>query len=445
MTMKRTTIAALAVLIGNGLTALAQPTPTASSSHGTDSIAERYVKLVLAMTPHDPDYVDAYYGPPAWKAEVDAAKIPLATIARDATQLRAQLAKLPSPKEEIEQLRHEYLTKQLAALGARVRLLQGEKTTFDQQSQALYDAVAPKYSTEHFQKLIDEIEATGALKPKDASDHRSLAKRYADWRKAFVIPKDKLDPVFQLAIRECRARTLAHLQLPSNENFTVEYVTNKPWGGYNWYKGNYHSVIQVNTDLPIYIDRAVDLAAHEGYPGHHVYNTLLEKNLTRDRGWAEFSVYPLYSPQSLVAEGTANFGREVVFTKPERRKFEKEVLWTAAGLDPARVDEYYDVQDLMDKLGYATNEAARQLIDGKIDVKAAAAWLQRYELDEPDRAKKRVQFIQHYGSYVINYNYGEDLVKHYIEQQGGTPDHPEKRWQAFGQLLSSPRLPSGLR
>ena len=36
-------------------------------------------------------------------------------------------------------------------------------------------------------------------------------------------------------------------------------------------------MIQVNTDLPITIDRAIDLACHEGYPGHHVYNALLEK------------------------------------------------------------------------------------------------------------------------------------------------------------------------
>ena len=93
----------------------------------------------------------------------------------------------------------------------------------------------------------------------------------------------------------------------------VEYVTDKSWSGYNWYKGGFHSLIQVNTDLPIFIDRAIDLACHEGYPGHHVYNTLLEKHLVRDRGWIEFSVYPLFSPQSLIAEGTANFGIEVAF------------------------------------------------------------------------------------------------------------------------------------
>ena len=315
-----------------------------------NAISERYVKLVLAMTPHDPDYVDAYYGPPPWKTEVESTKPSLAEIARGGADLRAELAKLPTPPLEIDRLRREYLDKQLAALGARVRLLQGKKMTFDEQSQALYDSVAPTYPAEHFQKLIDEIEATGALQPKDSSDRRSLARRYADWRKAFIIPKDKLDAVFQLAIKECRVRTLAHLKLPPNESFTVEYVTNKPWGGYNWYKGNYRSVIQVNTDLPNYIDRAVDLAAHEGYPGHHVYNALLESNLTRERGWNEFTVYPLYSPQSLVTEGTANFGRDVVFSKPERRQFEKEKLWPAAGLDPAQADQYYKVQDLMTKL-----------------------------------------------------------------------------------------------
>ena len=267
--------------------------------------------------------------------------------------------------------------------------------------------------------------------------------RYEIWRKPFLIPKAKLDTVFQLAIKECRARTLAHVPLPPNENFTVEYVTNKPWGGYNWYKGNFHSVIQVNTDLPIFIDRAVDLAAHEGYPGHHVYNSLLEKNLVRDRGWVEFSVYALFSPQSLIAEGTANFGRDVVFTPAERMKFEKEVLFPAAGIDASRADEYYAVQDLMKQLDYAANEAARRLINGEIDERAAVQWLQKYLVMEPARAQQRVKFIQRYRSYVINYNLGEDMVRRYIEKRNGTD--PEKRWSEFGKLLSSPRLPSGLQ
>jgi hypothetical protein len=405
-----------------------------------NAVAEGYAHLVLALGQHDPDYVDAFYGPAEWKTQAEKEKKSLDAIGAEAAELSATLAKTSDAAtsgDEMLKLRREYLQKQIAALAARVRLLKGEKLKFDDESRALYDAVAPTFADSHFDEVIAELE-------KKIPGTGLLWERYEKWRKPFVIPKERLDTVFQLAIKECRARTQAHIALPPNESFTVEYVTNKPWGGYNWYKGNFHSVIQVNTDLPIYIDRAVDLAAHEGYPGHHVYNSLLEKNLVRDRGWVEFSVYPLFSPQSLVAEGTANFGREVAFpTKTERMKFEKEVLFPAAGIDSKRADEYYAVQDLMKQLDYAANEAARRLINGEIDKNAAAQWLQKYAVMDPARAQQRVKFIKRYRSYVINYNLGEDMVRRYIEKRSDTD--PDKRWSEFGKLLSSPRLPSGLQ
>ncbi len=411
-----------------------------------NAVAERYVHLVLALGQHDPDYVDAFYGPTEWKTRVEKEKKSLDAIGAEAAELVAILAKIPdaaTSDDEILKLRREYLQKQISALAARVRMLKGEKLKFDDESRALYDAVAPTYGDSHFDQIIAQLEKKiPGTNRESGSD--PLWERYEAWRKPFLIPKEKLDHVFQLAIKECRARTLAHIALPPTESFTVEYVTNKPWGGYNWYKGNFHSVIQVNTDLPIYIDRAVDLSAHEGYPGHHVYNSLLEKNLVRDRGWVEFSVYPLFSPQSLVAEGTANFGREVAFpTKAERMKFEKEVLFPAAGIDASRADEYYAVQDLMKQLDYATNEAARRLINGEIDQSAAVQSLQKYAVMEPARAQQRVKFIQRYRSYVINYNLGEDIVRRYIEKRSGSD--PEKRWGEFAKLISSPRLPSGLQ
>jgi len=422
-----------------------------------NAIAEKYAHLVLALGQHDPDYVDAFYGPAEWKTQAEKERKSLDAIGAEAAQLMAdRTLATPTKKlmddrtatplveswntgnsaDEMLELRREYLEKQISALAARVRMLKGEKLKFDDESRALYDAVAPTYPDSHFDEIIKKLESR-------IPGNGPLWQPYEEWRMPFMIPKDKLDAVFQAAIKECRTRTLAHISLPPNESFTVEYVTNKPWGGYNWFKGNFHSVIQVNTDLPIFVDRAVDLAAHEGYPGHHVYNSLLEKNLVRDRGWMEFSVYALFSPQSLIAEGTANFGRDVAFpSKTDRMKFEKEVLFPAAGIDPARADEYYAVQDLMKQLDYAPNEAARRLINGEIDENAAVEWLQKYAVMEPKRAQQRVKFIQRYRSYVINYNFGEDMVKHYIEKRAG--NDPEKRWSEFGKLLASPRLPSGL-
>jgi len=403
-----------------------------------DKVAEEYVKLVLALGQHDADYVDAYYGPPAWKTAAETTKVWLDVIAGRSHDLIAELGRERQPSEEMQRLRVQYLQRQLSALAARVRILKGERLSFDEESRALYDAVAPTHPESHFQEILDRL-------AKRFPGNGPLVGRYEAFRREFVIPHDKLDPVFQRAIQACRARTLEHVTLPASERFRVQYVTKKSWSGYNWYEGDYRSLIQVNTDLPIYIDRAIDLACHEGYPGHHVYNVLLEKNLVKDRGWIEYTVYPLFSPQSLIAEGTANFGIEVAFPGKDRVEFERTTLFSMAGLDPARAADYYEVQALVDQLAYAGNEAARRYLNKEIDAAQAIAWLERYALMPHDRAEQRVRFFDQYRSYVINYNLGKDMVRRYIESRGGTPDKPAKRWEEFERLLSSPRLPSGLK
>jgi len=437
-----------AVALAAGVEPQAPAAPPTKSSP-MDTIAEQYVKLVLAMGQHDADYVDAYYGPPEWKKQAETSKIDLDAIGSRARTLLADLdqqrrtgqpsaASGKSADAEMLRLRVQYLDRQLSALSARVRIIKGERLSFDDESKALYDAVAPTNPESHFQKILDQLD-------KRFPGSGPLVERYAAYRKAFIIPRDKLDSVFQRAIQAGRQRTLQHIKLPSEEKFTVEYVTNKAWSGYNWYQGGYHSLIQVNTDLPIYVDRAIDLACHEGYPGHHVYNALLEKNLVRDRGWIEYSVYPLFSPQSLIAEGTANFGIEVAFPGKERVEFEKTTIFPAAGLDPSRAAEYYEVQALVDQLSYAGNEAARRYLNKQIDATQAAAWLERYALMQHDRAVQRVRFFDQYRSYVINYNLGKDMVRHFIESRGASADAPARRWAEFEALLSSPRLPSELK
>ena len=411
-----------------------------AEGNAMNQLAERYVKLVLALGQHDADYVDAYYGPPEWRKGSEAGKRPLDQIDHEAAALQQSLgaAAPAAAAEEMLRLRHTYLTKQVSALRARIAMLSGRTLTFDEESRALYDAVAPTNDPVTFERTVEEL---GKRLPGSGS----VLERYDAFRNRFVIPRERLDATFKAAIDGCRSRTLQHVTLPPGESFTVEYVTNKSWSGYNWYQGQYKSLIQVNTDLPIYVDRAIDLACHEGYPGHHVYNVLLEKNLVRDRGWVEFSVYPLFSPQSLIAEGTANFGIDVAFPSQERLAFERSTIFPAAGLDPARAAEYYEVLALVDRLSYAGNEAARRYINGQLDAKGAASWLERYALYTPPRAAQRVRFMDQYRSYVINYNLGKDMVKRYVESKGGTASNATKRWDVFEQLISSPRLPSGLR
>ncbi|HXG90142.1 MAG TPA: hypothetical protein VNJ02_17580 [Vicinamibacterales bacterium] len=405
-------------------------------------IAERYVRLVLAVGQHDGDYVDAFYGPPEWRKQAERDKTALAELVTRAAALEADVVKTPLPtwKDDAElwRLRKQYLERQVAAMRARLSMLQGQKLTFDQESRALYDAVAPHQTDAQFGAIIAKLDA---LLPGQGS----LIARYEAFKAGYIIPPDRLDKVFQAAIRACRDRTTTYIDLPRGESFTVEYVTGKSWSGYNWYQGDYKSLIQVNTDLPIYIDRALDLACHEGYPGHHVYNVLLERTLVRDRGWIEFTVYPLFSPQSLIAEGTANYGIEVAFPKEERLVYERDVLFPLAGIQGGNAKDYYQVMDLVDQLSYAGNEAARRYLDGQINATQAAEWLEKFAMMPRARAEQRVKFFDQYRSYVINYNLGKDLVKTFIERRTRNDGTPRKKWTEFAALLSSPRLPSGLK
>lgn len=405
-------------------------------------IAEAYVKLVLAVGQHDPDYVDAFYGPAGWKAEAErAGKRPLPELRAEADRLLAQLDALAGKggTRRDDGSRSAYLAGQLDALKAYCDQLGGTRRSFDDEAEALYQVRPPRRALESFAPTLAVLDARLT---RELAGEGPVHERYQRFRERFVIPKDRVDAVFRAAVAESRKRTLPYVTLPPGESFAIEYVTGKPWSGYNWYQGDGRSLIQVNTDLPIYIDRALDLAAHEGYPGHHAYNALLEQHLAKARGWAEFTVYPLYSPQSLIAEGTANLGIEIAFPGAERTRFEREVLFPLAGLDPATAERYAEVRAAAKALSFAANEVAREYLDGRLDRASAADLLVRYALMTPKAAEQRVRFFDKYRAYVINYNVGEQLAQDWVTRRAG--QDPAARWRAFVELLSSPRLPASL-
>jgi hypothetical protein len=404
-------------------------------------VGDRYMKLVLAVGQHDASYVDAYYGPPQLQEQAAREKLSLAAIRSEAEAARKALPPAGADTGGDEALRIAFLDKQLQSMVMRVDMLNGKKFSFDEETATMYNAVAPQHSRAYYLELQDRI---GKL----LGGEGPLADRVKAFRARVEIPKDKLRPVMEAAIRACRERTAKYIAMPANESFVLEFVRNQPWSGYNWYKGDAHSLIQINTEFPIYIDRAVDLGCHEGYPGHHVYNALLEQTLVKGKGWQEFSVYPLYSPMSLVAEGSANYGILMAFTPEERMAYERDVLYPLAGLDPALAEKYAALTQLFGKLAYADNDAARAYLDGKATRAQTVEWLVNVLLYPPEKAEQRIRFYDANRGYVINYTVGADLVGDYVKRHATSAD-PEtaraQRWTAFRQLLSSPRLAGSLR
>jgi hypothetical protein len=397
-----------------------------------EPLAEEYLLLELSLGQHDPAQVDAYFGPDALQAQAEELQLPLKEIDLRAQALAEKLESMEG--SGVDPLRLKNLQLRLMALRTRAAMNLGTMLAFDEESRLLFDAVAPAHDAEHFTGILAQIDA---LLPGNAP----LPERVTAFRERFVIPPDRVGYIFTAALEECRRRTLEHIDLPKHESFEIEYVTDKPWSAYNWYEGNSHSIIQVNTDLPIYIDQAVDLGCHEGYPGHHTYNALIEQNLVKGKGWWEFSLYPLFSPQSLIAEGSGNYGVDLAFPGEERIEYERDHLFPLAGLDPTDADRYYRLLELRAQLDHAINEAARLYLNGEFTSEQTQQWLINYALDTPEKAEKRISFFDAYRSYIINYYYGKDLVAAWVEKDAETSN---ERWEQFTRLLSSPLSPSDL-
>ncbi len=404
-----------------------------------DAIAKDYVLLQLTIGEKEAGYIDAYYGAPAVqeqaKAEAPAQSLPLLEARTAALRVRAeQFGDDGAEGTSMDERRARFLAAQLTAARTRLKMMRGEKLGFVEEAQGLFGVTPETPPLASFDRVLTDIEA---LVPGEGP----LWQRLEAFNNQFNIPAERLPAVFDAAIAECKRRTLAHLPLPEGESFDLGYVTDKPWSGYNYYKGGYHSRIEINTDLPTRLNRAVDLGCHEGYPGHHVFNALLERDLVNGKGWIEFAVYPLYSPQSLIAEGSANYGIDLAFPGDEQLAFETRVLAPLAGLEGADLATYRKLNAATRALGPARYTISAQYLAGEIDAERAKALLQQYQLLSPERAAQSLRFTDTYRSYIINYGLGRDMVQASVERAG--PGQAE-RWARMIQLLSEPTLPGDL-
>ena len=430
--MKNTFLVLICLLLANCSTKL--------KPDSIEVIAEEYIRLVLQVGQYDSAVVDAYFGPEEWKPnEQKAAIFPEENLVNSVNDLLSKCKTLlvsKSPNLNIRRV--EMLQKQLIALRTKVQMIGGKTYSFDEEAALLYDAEPPFYPLSYFDKLLDEMDQ---LLNGDAV----LSSRYTKFMEQFIIPKNMLDSVFSVATAESRAITKQYLDLPTQENFVLEYVNDKVWSGYNYYQRDSQSLIQINTDFPIHIDRAIDLASHEGYPGHHIYMMLLDQNLVNTKGWMEYSVYPLFSPLSFISEGSANYGIDMVFPGEKRLAFERDVLFPIIGISKMKAEKFHKVQELKAKLKYAENEIARRYLNGIIGREEAVGMIETYLLFSPKKAIQRLNFIETNRSYVINYNLGRDQVAKHMKLSGADPKLPEKRWQIFKELLSNPYSSSTLK
>ena len=382
---------------------------TACGPRGFDREVREYVRLAVALGERDPDSIDYYYGPAQWVADVRKNPPRLEEIRREAAELERLLQ--PDP-----QARAKRLARQVSAIAARADELLGRPQSFDQGTSRYFGVTLP---------AAGDLEQDRAAIDRLLPGAGPLASRYAEFDRQFLVPADRLQAVMARAIQGCRDQTREHLRLPAGENVRVEYVHDKPWSGFSRYQGNFQSVVSVNADLALTVDRALQLACHEGYPGHHAQSVLQDLRMVRGRHWMEWTVQPTFSPQSFVSEALATFAAKIAFPGNERMRFERDALFPLAGLDPKSAEKYERVERLMDGLQSAEPAIARDFLDGKLEwARAAEALEQQALMSSPEQTLK---YISEYRTYMITYTLGPELVTRRVHD-----------WREFEQLMTDP-------
>jgi hypothetical protein len=394
----------------------------------------RYIELGLAIGRHIDGFVDAYYGPPALAQHAaELAPLPPDRLVADARALLASLdsgAPLDTTSTTDGDLatasRRRWLRAQVVGLLTTARRLAGEEVGYVDEVEACYGVRPAPVPEEEFaaahRRLAEALPGTGPV-----------ADRLIAWRESHLVPPHLLPDAITSLAEELREKTQRLFGLPDGEHVDFELVTDKPWSGFNTYLGDLHSLVAVNTDLPVLSISLAHLVAHEAYPGHHTEHSRKEVGLVRRRRWMEESIFLVGTPQCLIAEGLADLGLETVLgSRPESA--------VAAHLHPLGIRYDAEVIAAFSEAGEVLssvrgNAAWRLYVDGA-DPDVVVAEVARWALLPPARAAKAVEFLLHptWRAYISCYVEGLPLCRRFV---GGDPSR-------FSRLLTEQLVPADL-
>jgi len=397
-------------------------------------LAEDYVSLALHLHNHDPNpYI--FIGDKALEAKVKADKRLLPELAGAFVALREGLEATDVSGSEDDAYRRALLADRADALIARAALLQGRMPeSFEAEVEALYSVSVPELGEDHFRALAVELDEI-------IPGSGPLPERMSAFRDRFLVPPEHVEKVVAATLDEARSRTRANMDLPEYEGITLLMNNFGEFGAFAEYLGKGCTNVHFSTKMPFHVDRAVELATHEAYPGHHIQATLLEAEMVDKRGWREWEMLPLFGAHTIVAEGAANYGVSLSFTRDERIAYDRDVVLPMSGLThlAPEIETYHRYVDYVERLNYARNEAARRVHYQGWSRARAVDWLVEFGLETRTIAEMRLNIIEAIRSYVITYNYGLDWVTQQIE---GT-DVPDSvlKWQRLRALFEQPVMP----
>ena len=395
-----------------------------------DEIATEYLLLALRLDHHDPGLVDGYYGPADIKARTDL-ELPrsIDRLRADATALRERVA-----TEVVEPDRRAWLEAQLVALEGRAAVLGGEAISYLDQVERSFEIRPEPRPESVFDTAAVALDAT-------LPGWGSVEARLSNWDDRVTIPPEAVAMTAGRMISALRELAVPSFGVPDGEALRLGLVRDQPWSAYEWYDGGLQSRIDLNTDLPIRAPDLLDTLAHETYGGHHLEHVWKERGLVEEADRLEHSVLLLLTPESLISEGLADLGPSLLIPDDVRVEMLAEALAASHAGDARWMAEIaVAIRPHRRRLGeVVVNAALLRWADGATSDETLA-YIERVGRQSPERATKRLEFIEHprWRTYVHVYHEGEPLLRRWVDAAADGD-----RGARFGRLLREPATPGG--
>ena len=277
----------------------------------TMNAAERFVKVCGEVGNYTErltgvSVVDAYTGPDELHPKKQSKDKAPSDIVQDILQTFDTL------RDEVEDpLRIEYMMGELHSLNVVIDWLDGKEMSYAELVEGLFHIPMKKYSEREIDMRLVPLEEAMSDFPGD--DLREKLQRF---NKEGAVTGEALQNLLESDLQkrsteigqEFRNKVYSVMgaSVPDN-GVQYEAVRNEPWGGYNWYLGEFKSLNQFNIDRTFNRDSLQATMYHE-YE-HHVSNLWREKAYLNSRN-LELSIVPLHTGRCVISEGTADTAKD---------------------------------------------------------------------------------------------------------------------------------------
>lgn len=387
----------------------------------TQAEATRYVELALALDRIREGEVDSWFGPGVPSQLGVAASDDVAQLGRAIASLADDLSVAGEGSDALRRSHLRVLVRRLANVMAITT--DRRPGGFYHEASSIYGMAAPS-----------DAEAVGWRRAREELDamlpgEGPLTARIAAFRARFVVPLDRRQMLFERALAECRARTLAHWKLPAGEQLDVVWTGTVP-AAWHRYQGGLRSVLQINRQAIAMPGQAIDLACHEGYPGHHAQFVAADVAAGPVGLAVEDRLILLRTPESVIREGAADAGVELAFPEQERLAFLRDVLFPLAGFEPADAAHYARFEALERAASGASLPILARYRDGLLGRDRAVAALAAEAMVTSPAAL--LDYTDRYGAYVTGYTVVRDRVRAALGSNCGN------QWTALRALVERP-------